>query len=172
MVIDDDTESCSSRAMEMAPTTSRLSKKAEVFNDVLLRLQHSDCEEARLPGFDDQLWFHFLRLPDRYAVDMNVERADDVLYHMRLLHRAKDPANRPALDVRLVEANTISKEHADDSVDSYASKYDAIRSFILNFHLPSWDFILTSFCNCHEDFICSIAINFSRTNRFLPLRGR
>ena len=39
-----------------------------------------------------------------YALDVNVERAEDVLTHKRLLHLAHDPANRPAFEVRLVQA--------------------------------------------------------------------
>lgn len=37
---------------------------------------------------------------------MNVERAEDVLMHKRLLHLAHDPANRPAMEVRLVQVVT------------------------------------------------------------------
>lgn len=44
----------------------------------------------------------------RYAMDVNVERAEDVLTHKRLLHLAEDPASRPAFDVRLVQV-----KHAD-----------------------------------------------------------
>lgn len=40
---------------------------------------------------------------NRYALDVNVERAEDVLTHKRLLHLAEDPANRPAFEVRLVQ---------------------------------------------------------------------
>lgn len=36
-------------------------------------------------------------------MDVNVERAEDVLTHKRLLHLARDPANRPAFEVRLVQ---------------------------------------------------------------------
>jgi hypothetical protein len=39
----------------------------------------------------------------RYALDVNVERAEDVLTHKRLLELAEDPANRPAFEVRLVQ---------------------------------------------------------------------
>lgn len=46
---------------------------------------------------------YFLNL--RYALDVNVERAEDVLTHKRLLHLAHDPANRPAFEVRLVQVN-------------------------------------------------------------------
>lgn len=36
-------------------------------------------------------------------MDVNVERAQDVLLHKRLLHMAHDPATRPAVQVRLVQ---------------------------------------------------------------------
>lgn len=39
----------------------------------------------------------------RYAMDVNVERAEDVLTHKRLLQLAEHPANRPAFEVRLVQ---------------------------------------------------------------------
>ncbi|RVX16450.1 Serine/threonine-protein kinase STY17 [Vitis vinifera] len=94
-------------------------QKLEVFNEVLRRIQESDCEEAKLPDFDDQLWLHFNRLPARYVLDVNVERAEDVLTHQRLLHLAEDPANRPVFEVRLVQVHSASYE---DSVDSAYSK--------------------------------------------------
>lgn len=43
----------------------------------------------------------------RYALDVNAERAEDVLMHKRLLKLAEDPANRPAFDVRLVQVSLI-----------------------------------------------------------------
>lgn len=39
---------------------------------------------------------------------MNVERAEDVLVHKKLLHVAHDPATRIALAVRLVQVNHLS----------------------------------------------------------------
>lgn len=36
-------------------------------------------------------------------MDVSLERAEDVLTHKRLLHLARDPANRPTFDVRLVQ---------------------------------------------------------------------
>ena len=38
-------------------------------------------------------------------MDVNVERAEDLLTHKRLLHLARDPANRPVFEVRLVQVN-------------------------------------------------------------------
>ncbi|XP_068345701.1 probable mitochondrial adenine nucleotide transporter BTL1 [Pyrus communis] len=37
-----------------------------------------------------------------YALDVNVERAEDVLTHKRLLQFVEDPANQPAFEVRSV----------------------------------------------------------------------
>ncbi|PIA56746.1 hypothetical protein AQUCO_00700834v1 [Aquilegia coerulea] len=127
----DDTESCSSRAMESSPTHPRqLRQKLEVYNDVLRRLKDSDIEEANLPGFDDELWTHFARLPARYALDVNVERAEDVLTHKRLLQLAHDPANRPAIEVRLVQVSPVSDENSTDSFHSNSSnKEDAQSSY-------------------------------------------
>lgn len=41
----------------------------------------------------------------RYALDVNVERAEDVLTHKRLLHLARDPLNRPVFEVRVVQVS-------------------------------------------------------------------
>ena len=61
-----DSESCSSRAVDFAATQSRNQRqKTEVYNDVLSRLRDLNDEEARLPGFEEELWAHFYRLPTR-----------------------------------------------------------------------------------------------------------
>lgn len=69
MPIEDDVESCGSRATDFSsshvnPRHHR--QKLEVYNEVLRRIQQSNFHEANLPGFDDQLWLHFNRLPARY----------------------------------------------------------------------------------------------------------
>lgn len=48
----------------------------------------------------------------RYALDVNVERAEDVLKHKRLLQLAHDPANRPVYDVRLVQVKMLMRYHS------------------------------------------------------------
>jgi len=72
-------ESCGSRVNENTNTTlsdsvlqgrqqqQRMQQKLEVYNEILHRLKESNHEEANLPGFDDQLWTHFNRLPTRYV---------------------------------------------------------------------------------------------------------
>ncbi|GAY46058.1 hypothetical protein CUMW_094020 [Citrus unshiu] len=99
-------ESCGSRASDTSSTSSpppqhqsrQHRQKLGVYNEVLGRLKESNNDEAIQPRFDDELWTHFNRLPTRYALDVNVERAEDVLMHKRLLHLAHDPRNRPAIE--------------------------------------------------------------------------
>ncbi|XAR61597.1 Dual-specificity kinase [Bertholletia excelsa] len=99
-----DTESCSSRASESLQTRSRKRRqKVEVYHEIVRRLRDSNHEEASQPGFEDELWAHFSRLPIRYAMDVNIERPEDVLMHKKLLDLAHDPATRPAFEVRLVQ---------------------------------------------------------------------
>lgn len=118
MVMEDNESSSCSKAGETSSAAAQNQRqqrqKLEVYNEVLRRLKDSDNPEALLPGFDDELWSHFNRLPTRYALDVNVERAEDVLTHRRLLHLAHDPANRPAFDVRLVQVHPISDGTLDD----------------------------------------------------------
>ncbi|KAL2457651.1 ACT-like protein tyrosine kinase family protein [Forsythia ovata] len=143
MVAMDDTESCGSRVTE--PTSPNKScqqrQRLEVFHEVLIRLQDLNHEEAKLPGFEDQLWLHFNRLPERYALDVNVERAEDVLTHKRLLHLAEDPANRPAFEVRLVQVpptsngNSADADHMDSSANEDGQSYSS-RSPRLGIHPP------------------------------------
>ncbi|KAI8536930.1 hypothetical protein RHMOL_Rhmol10G0295000 [Rhododendron molle] len=114
MAMDEGDESCGSRPSDSKQNRQNR-ERLEVFNEVLGRLQQLDHEEARLPGFEDQLWLHFERLPPRYALDVNVERSEDVLTHKRLLHLAEDPACRLVFEVRLVQVHPTS---CGTSVDS------------------------------------------------------
>jgi hypothetical protein len=145
MAIEEDLESCGSRAAADADYYSLSSSQAnsnsgnnprhhrqklEVYNEVLRRIQESNFGEAILPGFDDQLWIHFNRLPARYALDVNVERAEDVLMHKRLLQLAEDPTNRPAFEVHLVQVYPIPNGNFVDSVPfDCAMKEDAQSSY-------------------------------------------
>ncbi|CAI9765428.1 unnamed protein product [Fraxinus pennsylvanica] len=124
-----DKESCSSRVEELVATkNSRHWKKVEVYNEVLRRLKDLKHPEAQEPDFDDQLWAHFNRLPARYAMDVNVEKAEDVITHKRLLHLACNLDNRPAFEVRLLQLTSLLAEvglniqeaHAFSTVDGYS----------------------------------------------------
>ncbi|KAL0365710.1 UNVERIFIED_CONTAM: Serine/threonine-protein kinase STY46 [Sesamum angustifolium] len=123
----EDNESCGSRVVESSAGKSRLQrKKVEVYNEVLRRLKEADHPDAQEPAFDDHLWAHFNRLPARYAMDVNVERAEDVLTHKRLLHLARDPANRPAFEVRLVQVAPVPDGNSGDSVHSRSPRRGSI----------------------------------------------
>ncbi|KAF0910702.1 hypothetical protein E2562_004694 [Oryza meyeriana var. granulata] len=101
--------------------------KLEVYTEVLRRLHDSSAPEARREGFDDELWNHFNRLPARYAMDVNVERAEDVLTHKRLLEQAKDPAQRPAFAVRAVQVSPILDGNQTDADSNTAGEEVASR---------------------------------------------
>lgn len=110
----EDNESCGSRAVESPKKSRQRRQKLEVYNDVLTRLNDMNHEDTKHPDFEDQLWIHFNRLPPRYALDVNVERAEDVITHKRVLQMAEDPANRPAFEVRLVQVHPTSYGNTPD----------------------------------------------------------
>ncbi|KAM0967580.1 hypothetical protein FF1_016098 [Malus domestica] len=118
----EDTESFCNRPADFSPAPTRKQKlKVSIYNEVLGRLQDSDVGEAKVPGFEDELWAHFSRLPTRYALDVNVERAQDVLMHKRLLHMAHDPATRPAVQVRLVQVRSASGSNSSRKANAQCS---------------------------------------------------
>ncbi|KAG0497048.1 hypothetical protein HPP92_001449 [Vanilla planifolia] len=104
MAMDDDGIT-SGISMSEKPSRQRQrdQRKLEVYEEVLSRLKDSGSPEVLSPSFEDELWLHFNRLPARYALDVNVERAEDVLTHKRLLQQAHDPAIRFAFDIRIVQ---------------------------------------------------------------------
>nr|GMC65872.1 serine/threonine-protein kinase STY17-like [Ipomoea batatas] len=127
----DDNESCGSRAMEPSSPKHiwQQRQRFEVFSEVLSRLRYLNLDDVNLPGFEDQLWLHFSRLPSRYVSDVNVERAEDVLMHKRLLNLAEDPDNRPAFEVRLVQVHPIHQGASADSIKVISAMKDEAQSF-------------------------------------------
>nr|XP_018685589.1 PREDICTED: serine/threonine-protein kinase STY46-like [Musa acuminata subsp. malaccensis] len=110
MAMEDATESCGSWAASdssQAHHRQQQRHKLDVFNEVLRRLREAGRPEVQSPSFEDGLWNHFNRLPARYALDVNVERAEDVLTHKELLELAQEPANRPVFAVRLVQVSPV-----------------------------------------------------------------
>ncbi|KAG2400744.1 Serine/threonine-protein kinase [Vigna angularis] len=112
-----DTESCNSGILNSGwnHRCPKQRQKVGVYNEVLCRLKELNVPEAVVPGFEDDLWAHFYRLPARhtkssYALDMNVERAEEVLMHKRLLDIAGGPTTAigPAIEVRLVQVRSAS----------------------------------------------------------------
>ncbi|XP_009631994.1 serine/threonine-protein kinase STY46-like [Nicotiana tomentosiformis] len=77
----------------------------DIKNDVYNRLvQSGNAEAVTNPELlREQLDSHFARLPASYGLDINMDRAEDVLLHQKILVRAKDPDNQPAYHVRYLE---------------------------------------------------------------------
>ncbi|GFP98238.1 serine/threonine-protein kinase ht1 [Phtheirospermum japonicum] len=122
----DSESSSSSRQSECSPVQSRKRRqKVEVFNEVLCRLRELDVEDANEPGFEDELWAHFSMLPLRYALDVNTERAEDVVMHKKLLNLARDPLTSPAVDVHLVQLRSTIDGNHSNSV--YSEEGDALQ---------------------------------------------
>ncbi|KAI5010689.1 hypothetical protein ZWY2020_012826 [Hordeum vulgare] len=103
--------------------TDKQGRRLEVYNEVLACLRAAEGAEIS-PAFQDALWAHFHRLPARYALDVNAERAEDVVTHQRLLEEARDPQRRPALSVRVVEVSRI----IDDMDDSFDPEVEILAS--------------------------------------------
>ncbi|KAH9626362.1 hypothetical protein KSS87_010056 [Heliosperma pusillum] len=138
---DDESNSSNNSRVIPMPESSSTSKsknqhqrlKLQVFHDVLHYLQRSDSPEVTLPGFHDHLWSHFNRLPARYALDVNVERSEVVLTHMKLLSQAHQlPSHFLAFDLRLVQVNSAASKVIDDSVQSHSSTDEGSQGIVKN----------------------------------------
>ncbi|TVU39323.1 hypothetical protein EJB05_12736 [Eragrostis curvula] len=134
-------ESCGSRGASPPPHPSSAAgggaagrrRKAEAYAEVLRRIRAGGYGGAR-PGLDDELWAHFQGLPARYALDVNVERVEDVLLHKKLLEQAHEPLNGLVFDVRHsqvvtleeestgIESSTYIKQEQDPQCSSFASR--------------------------------------------------
>ncbi|KAJ0751493.1 putative ACT domain-containing protein [Helianthus annuus] len=93
----------------------------EIANDVYNRLVEIHNEEVVAnPEFREQLEAHFSRLPASYALDINMDRVEDVLLHQKLLVLAKDPENRPVFHVRFLENFWTRADGDEDQQDLIA----------------------------------------------------
>ncbi|KAE9620955.1 putative dual-specificity kinase TKL-Pl-4 family [Lupinus albus] len=122
-----DAESCSSRVLNSGWNHVNHIIKVEAYNEVLSRLRELNVPEVVLPGFEDELWMHFNRLSTRYvryALDMKVDRAKDIVMHKRLLHMAgASPfAIGPAVEVRVVQVHSASGVHCSNSLHSISQR--------------------------------------------------
>ncbi|CAM0905822.1 unnamed protein product [Alopecurus aequalis] len=118
-------ESCGSRGASPPPLhpssansgAAGRRRKAEAYREVLRRIRGGPAADAR-PGFDDELWAHFHSLPARYALDVNIERVEDILLHKRLLEEAREPMNGLVFDVRHSQIVTVDGSTEVDSATS------------------------------------------------------
>jgi hypothetical protein len=76
----------------------------EIKNEIYTRLVESGNREALSnPSLREQLDGHFNRLPASYALDVHVDRAEDVLLHRKILIECEDPDNRPVFHARFLK---------------------------------------------------------------------
>ncbi|XP_061355557.1 serine/threonine-protein kinase STY8-like isoform X1 [Gastrolobium bilobum] len=94
----------------------------DVRNDVYNRLVETGHDQAvSNPDFREQLEAHFNRLPPSYGLDVNMDRAEDVLLHQSLLTLARDPEKRPVFHVRFLENISTQTDGEDQQIVSTQS---------------------------------------------------
>jgi hypothetical protein len=81
------------------------------FHRFSVRCDYSRATSSSTSGSWNFCWSRipfssFFRGCGRYALDVNAERAEDVLVHMQLLDRAKHSENQPAFSVRVVQVRS------------------------------------------------------------------
>ncbi|CAM0144902.1 unnamed protein product [Urochloa decumbens] len=91
----------------------------DIRKEIFDRLMAKGIEEVVKdpPAFREQLHRHFERLPASYSIDLDVEKAEDVLLHRRILDECADPDKRPVFHVRFlrcIEAPPDSQDKAQD----------------------------------------------------------
>ncbi|KAJ8458323.1 hypothetical protein OPV22_031249 [Ensete ventricosum] len=91
----------------------------DIKNEIYERLVASGNEEVRSnPYFKEHFDAHFSRLPASYKLDLDVERAEDVLIHQKILEEAKDPDKRPVFHVRFLKLEEHNLDMIKDSDDT------------------------------------------------------
>ncbi|PPS04632.1 hypothetical protein GOBAR_AA16029 [Gossypium barbadense] len=124
MAIEDDAESCGSRAVDslvhVNPRHHR--QKLDVFHQVLNRIRHSNYAEANLPGFDNHLWLHFNRLPARLSTEYGI-------YNIHSSSGCHLPSVYPVFP-----AQSIDSVHSDSSMQEDAQS--AYHSYRQGIHPP------------------------------------
>ncbi|KAG2636892.1 hypothetical protein PVAP13_2NG478903 [Panicum virgatum] len=118
-------ESCGSRGASPPPPppasagrAAGRQRKAEAYAEVLRRIRAGGYGGGR-PELEEELWAHFQGLPARYALDVNVERVEDVLLHKKLLEQARDPMNGLVFDVRPSQVVTLEENTGFESSTSF-----------------------------------------------------
>lgn len=105
----------------------------DIKNDIYMRLVESKNPEAIAnPNLRDLIDAHFSRLPVSYGVDINVDRAEDVLLHWKLLADAK-AEKRPSFHVRFMKLEELNldagkiiedKEDGRSPIDALSARDD------------------------------------------------
>ncbi|CAL9082955.1 unnamed protein product [Musa acuminata var. zebrina] len=123
MAMEDTIESCSSWACgdsSQAHTRQQQQRhKLDVYNEVLLPPEGGRSAGGAVPVFRGRVVEPLQSSPGSLRIDVNVERAEDVLTH-KIAELAKEPANRPVFAVRLVQVSPVPDGSQADFSDSNA----------------------------------------------------
>ncbi|CAN6362345.1 unnamed protein product [Urochloa humidicola] len=76
---------------------------------------HVEAVGASGPELLARLEAHFARLPTSYQLDVNIDKAEDVLTHQKVLAEAEDPDGRPAFAVRLLRLEEVNVDETTNS---------------------------------------------------------
>lgn len=94
---------------------------SDIKHEIYMRLMESGNEEVvSNPDFWELIDSHFSRLPPSYSLDVNIDKAEEVLLHQKILAEAKDPEKQPAFRVRFLkheDVNLDARRDAEDIVD-------------------------------------------------------
>ncbi|KAL9317641.1 hypothetical protein ACSQ67_014158 [Phaseolus vulgaris] len=105
----------------------------DVRNDVYNRLLETGHDQAvSNPEFREQLEAHFNRLPPSYGLDVNIDKAEDVLLHQTLLALAKDPDKRPVFHIRFLENISTRADGEDQQILSTHHRMGSSHSHATN----------------------------------------
>ncbi|XP_078154806.1 serine/threonine-protein kinase STY46-like [Carex rostrata] len=85
---------------------------AAVFERLMADGNHEAISNPELRSLLDA---HFNRLPPSYLLDVNVDKAEDVLLHQKILAEARDPEKRPAFRVRFLKIEEVNLNSTNDS---------------------------------------------------------
>ncbi|KAH7672003.1 hypothetical protein IHE45_09G025300 [Dioscorea alata] len=76
----------------------------DIKDEIFFKLVEMGHEEvASNPNLRHHLDTHFNRLSSSYQLDVNLDKAEDVLLHRRILTEAKDPNKWPVFHVRFMK---------------------------------------------------------------------
>ncbi|KAK3139388.1 hypothetical protein QOZ80_5AG0382470 [Eleusine coracana subsp. coracana] len=98
----------------------------DICGQVYERLVADGHEGASDPEFREKLVAHFARLPHSYQLDINVDKAADVIVHQKVLAEAKDPDRRPAFYVRFLKIEDVDPLYDSDASEEGADDGDEL----------------------------------------------
>jgi len=94
----------------------------EVRKGIYHRLRALGNEEALSdPFFEQLLDEHYERLPASYSIDLQVEKAEDVLLHRRILAECADPDKRPVFHARFIRCQEEKPKDSAPTVNGHGA---------------------------------------------------